>query len=308
MENPENSSKLAEDLSNLLHLTVNEDILLKRMQDYFKPRPASLVETDDEREQLEARLSTLSAKLGGPPDVVVTEDEAVLSGRYDTYGMVAIQEALSMFHRSRRTVCRSHLFFIGSHLVEQHPDWWIPPLKVEEANQTAERLRDCFWDEIEIAYIRIASFWDRVGQLLDFIFFNIRQYERDGFSTVMDRINVNHVRLYPHLRSSPAWEHLRSYQVSETTTGLKWLIRRRNLLIHSLHLRALTQSPDDDPIFIGAYNHIEESVRNKLKPGSTQDELGYVHSHLASAANLFHDVIDFCHLALDTGVVVVLKP
>jgi len=90
-------------------------------------------------------------------------------------------------------------------------------------------MTEVFWEHAEISYIRLASFWDRIGQFLDFVFFIIRQYKSDGFPSVMDRIHSNYMRLIPELASSSFWTELRKYQTSEKTDGFQWLVRRRNL-------------------------------------------------------------------------------
>jgi hypothetical protein len=134
-----------------------------------------------------------------------------------------------------------------------------------------------------------------LGQLLDFAFFNIRQYERDGFPAVVDRIAANYVPLSPRLSESSSWQAVRSYQTSEKADGLKWLLRRRNLIIHSLHLRARpVDSEAGDPLFDAAYNHLEQSMQRRLATGSRDEELAQLHRHLTQAASLFGYVLTLC--------------
>jgi hypothetical protein len=291
--------RFAKDLGHLLNCTVNEDILIKRMEHYFSPRPARLGDTDDQLKEMELMLSKLSEKLGGPPDSISTSGEESVAAAFDTYGEAAIQEMLSVFHRCRHATCVTHLFYIALGFAPEHPEIWIPPLKAETAHQMRSILDNRFWEKTETAYIRLASFWDRAGQLLDFVFFNIRQYERDGFPKVMDRIAVNYIPLYPQLEISQSWQMLRSYQNSEKPDGLKWLLRRRNLLVHSLYLRPTPCPSEPNPIFISTYNHLDASVRDKLKTGTPEQELGYLHAHLSAAASLFSEVIDLCQLGVD---------
>jgi hypothetical protein len=144
--------------------------------------------------------------------------------------------------------------------------------------------------------MRLAAYWDRVGQILDFAFFRIRQYERDGFSAVMDRIQNNWATFDHKLRDSKSWQSLRAYQTSEQVDGLKWLLRRRNLLVHSLSLRPI--EPDEiDPIFESAFNHIDAAIKRKLAPGNMQEELGYLHTHLSIATKLFTDILSISEYA-----------
>jgi hypothetical protein len=87
------------------------------------------------------------------------------------------------------------MYFIGTEGVARHPESLISRLPAEAERECYEMTRRSFWEYAEIGYIQLVCFWDRVGQLLDFIFFNIRQYERDGFPAVIDRIAVNYLPL-----------------------------------------------------------------------------------------------------------------
>jgi hypothetical protein len=121
-------------------------------------------------------------------------------------------------------------------------------------------MSEMFWEHAEASYLRLASFWDRIGQLLDFVFFNIRQYERDGFSAVLSRIRSNYVPLFLDLDFSGPWNNLWNYQKSENVDGLGWLIRRRNLLVHSLHLGPIEVGEKENAIFALAFNHLDETI------------------------------------------------
>jgi hypothetical protein len=70
---------------------------------------------------------------------------------------------------------------------------------------------DDFWEHAETAYIRLASMWDRAGQLLDYVFFNIRQFERNGFPTVLDRIKTNFIVLDKTAEREDLWVQIRHY-------------------------------------------------------------------------------------------------
>ena len=108
--------------------------------------------------------------------------------------------------------------------------------------------------------------------------------------------------IHPIFNTNAAWRDLRSYQTSENENGFKWLIRRRNLLIHSLHLGSFHKAEKEHPMFTSAYNHLRESVKKKLKPRVPEQELNQVHSHLQAAANLFKDVLDICDLSRDIAL------
>jgi hypothetical protein len=281
--------RLASLLGEALLYTANEPVLLARSEEFFSPKPANL-KID---RPLGQRLNKLIEQIGGIPRLIVYEPGGKLP-QFDTYGNAAIQEVISSFERCRRSVCRTHVCFIAAELCKKEPSVFENLKRQEQKGLTAQ-MSEVFWEHAETSYIRLASYWDRVGQFLDFVFFNIRQYERDGFPSVMDRIASNYVRLFGDLASSSFWTALRSYQNSEKPTGFQWLLRRRNLLVHSLHLEGIQSAEgEENPIFTSAYNHLEDSVHRKLKPDTCETELGFLHSHLRSAADLFPLVVDLC--------------
>jgi len=291
---PDKHERLVSLIGEALLYTANEPVLLVRSEEFFSPKPANL-RLD---RPLRQRLSQLIERIGGVPRLVFYEPGGDLP-QFDTYGNAAVQEILSCFERCRRSVCRTHVCFIAEEFYKRNPDVFNN-LKKGERRGLAGHMTDVFWEHAETSYIRLASYWDRVGQFLDFVFFNIRQYERDGFPSVMDRIASNYVRLFPKLQSSRFWTELRNYQNSEKPTGFQWLARRRNLLIHSLHLEGIQSAEGtENPIFTSAYNHLEESVHRKLKPDTSEAELGFLHAHLYSAALLFPYVIELCEHCAD---------
>ena len=294
-EHDELKDDFAETLGQLLSYTVNEPITLRRLENFFKPHPAKLAKNKTQEESLRTTLSMLSEKLGGPPYGYTVLNDLSDSFKFDTYIPMAIDEVLSAFHRCRRVVCLSHMFFIAGKYLEETPTHVIPPIEPKHLTVLFER----FWEQAEMAFIKIASFWDRIGQLLDFIFFNIRQYEHDGFPAVMDRIRVNFIPICKNLESNINWIKIRKYQNSEKKDGFKWLLRRRNLLIHSLHLSPISKSLGNYLIFNSIHNHLERKISNKLDAGSMEEELECAHLHLQTAADLFPAVIDLCILGAD---------
>src|SRR5207245_4728165 len=62
---------LADSLCRLLSWTTNEDILIKRMDKFFSPRPARLAETGEELKEMELRIAKLLKQLGGYSDFSV---------------------------------------------------------------------------------------------------------------------------------------------------------------------------------------------------------------------------------------------
>ncbi|MHB8066879.1 MAG: hypothetical protein ACYDIC_03150 [Desulfobaccales bacterium] len=288
--------ELAKNLGQLLLYTTNEAILIANMEEFFAPRPAKLAYSEDEINKVTTTLENVAIALGGFPKLIVTQEDEH-PPTYDTFPNAAIDEILSTFHSCRYSVCKTHLFRIAFPIIKLHPDFFTPPIATESVNGIITILEKRFWEEAEIAFIRLASYWDRLGQLLDFAFFNIRQYERDGFPAVIQRIWKNFVPVFPEIGENESWHRLWNFSKLEDREGLVWLLRRRNLLIHSLHLRPVIEQSQEDPIFASLYNHLEESVRKKLKPGEPQQELESLHTHLSLAATHFYDAIELCEFA-----------
>lgn len=283
--------RFAKILGNILVLSANESLVAAQMEvfSYFSPMPASLPLLSDGI--LESKLDKLSASMGGPPKLILVKDGDA-PPHYDTYIEAAISESIDVFMRARASVCRTHLYMIGSSTLKNHPETMNLPEDQNIQPIIISQTEDLFWEHAETSFIRLASFWDRIGQILDFVFFNIRQYERDGFSAVLDRIYCNHLPMSTRLSSSDSWVRLRKFQTNEQPEGLKWLLRRRNLLIHSLHLHAGAGISSGNQIFSSAYNHLDEAIRNKLLQGSSENELKQLHLHLRTAALLLPDVIE----------------
>lgn len=296
----DNSQKdLFDDLFKLLDIAVNEEILLKRISKHFYPRPTKLASTDEEAKELERKISDLSTKLGGPPDLFIRFNDDPIPV-HDTYCQAAISEMVNSFHRSYNTICKAHMYFVAVHMFEQYNDTFLEKFKEGEKESLVKLLTNRFWENAEIGFIRLASYWDRVGQLFDSIFFNIRQYERDGFPNVIDRIKVNYLPIHKELSTDSCWIKINDYQKSEQPNGLKWLLRRRNLLVHSLYLRDTSKYGEgDEELFISLFNHLEETIKNKLKSGSAEEELKNMHTHLELAASLFPSVLSICNLGVD---------
>ena len=132
------------------------------------------------------------------------------------------------------------------------------PKNPDAAAALIREAQAAFWEHAEAAYIRLCSFWDRVGQVLDFAFFNIRKFDQNGFAAIMDRIDLNAVPMADGLKNCNSWQRLRSFQTSEKEDGLKWLVQRRNLVVHSLHLHPV--KTDEEGVFKSQFNHLDVSA------------------------------------------------
>jgi hypothetical protein len=287
----DDSERLAKVLGNVLQLSANEGLVAAQLEAFaiFHPMPAELDLTKGSA--LQSKLSYLSTALGGPPRLIITK-QGETPPQFDTYADAAIREAIDAFMLARSSVCRTHIYLIGSALIKQRPELMNLPQDPEIRRIIVTQVEAYFWEHTETSYIRLASFWDRVGQLLDFAFFNIRQYEHDGFYAVMERISKNFIAMNQTNVRSATWARLRKFQTSGQPDGLQWLLSRRNLLVHSLHLRPPRENEPDNPIFTSAYNHLDQAVRNKLRQGTAEEEVSLLHQHLSAAATLFPDAVE----------------
>jgi hypothetical protein len=94
----------------------------------------------------------------------------------------------------------------------------------------------------------------------------------------------------------------RAFQTSEKEDGLKWLSRRRNLLVHSLYLRPIQENegatdPSGVALFTSEFNHLEASLRKKLAPGTPSEEIDRLNVQLQKAAELYPAVLGLCEYA-----------
>lgn len=286
---------LADVLGDTLAHAANEALILARLEEFLDPRPPKLATTKEHAEALNEAIDRLVREYGGPPRLIIqfaNEPKA----RYDTYLSAALDEVLKLFDRTRNSLCRARAFLIGMHFLETNPGLINVPADAppEVHRFFRDGASNAFWEHAETCYIRLAGYWDRIGQVLDFAFFGIRQYERDGFSAVMDRIRANALRMHPDMARIPAWEALWKYKKSEREDGLQWLLSRRNLLVHSLHLRPKEQDDAEEELYESAFNHLDARFRESLAVGTAETEVNRLHVHLATAAELLPSVIALC--------------
>jgi len=234
------------------------------------------------------RLNEISEHLGGPPGLYIIR-EGLEPPPADGYPEAALREAVDMFARARKSVLRAHMFMTGSAVLAKEPESMDLSTETGEADIFISRAQKAFWEHAETAYIRLYSFWDRVGQILDFAFFNIRKFDQNGFYAVVERISANVIPMSEALRNSGSWRRVRAFQKSEKDNGLKWLLLRRNLIVHSLHLHPIMDN--EDGVFKSQFNHLEASHREKLRPRDPAGEVGLLLGQLNQATTLFSDVL-----------------
>lgn len=292
----ERADRLADVLGDTLAHAANEALILARLEEFLDPRPPKLATSKKHADALNKSIDALVKEYGGPPRLIIHFTNEP-KPRYDTYLSAALGEVMQLFNRTRNSLCRARAFLIGMHFLETKPNLInisedAPP---EMQSFFRDGVSNAFWEHTESCYIRLAGYWDRIGQVLDFAFFGIRQYERDGFSAVLDRIRANTLRMHPEIASLPAWELLWKYKKSEREDGLQWLLSRRNLLVHSLHLRPPPQEEPEE-LYESAFNHLDARLRESLSVGTPEIEVNRLHAHLTAAAELFPRVIELCQI------------
>lgn len=297
-EDADRKDRFAGAIGGALQYVADESIVLARLEEFFSPKPAQLVTNEVEAKSLNDLVDRVTALYGGAPRLFIQGIDDP-KPNFDTYLSAAIDEAFEAFSRSRRSLCRAHAFLVGSHMLKTKPDILNIPTDSEAHQSFLRTAESVFWEHTETTYIRLAGFWDRLGQILDFTFFSIRQYERDGFSAVVDRIRANALRMQPQLENSSAWHPIWEYKKSEREDGLQWLLSRRNLLVHSLHLRPLGDSQDEE-FFESAFNHLDARLRSHLSPTEPEKEIERLHVHLTQASKLFPQVLTICELRTRT--------
>jgi len=290
-----NYKKFWELITNAMSFVGNEPIILAQLEQYFSPKPANLTDYTDAK-TLQSRIDNLIVKMGGPPYLINSNED---KKTYDTHPAAIMDEVIYSFNRARKIICRAHMTMMGYELHKKHPDFPTGLLQDGEIReQFLKFIEDSFWEHCEQGYICLCSLWDRIGQVLDFVYFNIRQFERDGFPAVFDRIIFNIIPVDDNLIKLTNINKIREYHSSEKSSGLKWLLSRRNVLIHSLHLRKIQIGADVD-LYDSAFNHFEDKYRKKLAPASPEEEVKILHCQLKTFTELFPIVLDVIEYGID---------
>ncbi|PPQ16056.1 hypothetical protein CV770_28410 [Bradyrhizobium sp. AC87j1] len=277
-------------LNEVVSFVLNETHLLARYEAVLQQELGRLIQTGGD-EAFGARMNRVVEHLGGPPEFYLLFDHQEPPPA-DNYPEAIMREAFAVFYRARSSVLRAHLYMTGSSVLTGQPDLSDAPQDVTDV--FVKEAQGAFWEHAEAAYIRLSSFWDRVGQVLDFSFFNIRKFDQNGFTAVMDRIHANAIPMDIRLKSSLSWKRLRTFQTNEKEDGLKWLLQRRNLVVHSLHLHPV--GTDDEGVFKSQFNHLDAAHREKLRPREPSEEVQLLIGQLEKASTHFSDFLDIVEL------------
>lgn len=287
-ENEFQQERLATVLGNAVSYVTNEALMLVQYEIVQEEKFAKLWPEND-NSSFNKRMNQVAEHLGGPPEFYMLRDDEEPPAS-DRYPDAALHEALAVFHLARKSVLRAHMFMTGSSLLAKQPDIMSLPEDKEAAAMFIKQAWAAFWEHAEAAYIRLYSFWDRLGQVLDFAFFNIRKFDQNGFYAVMERVAANVVPMNARLKESGSWKRLRTFQSSEREDGLKWLLLRRNLVVHSLHLHPVQNN--EEGMFKSQFNHLDAAHREKLRPRDPEGEVALLLGQLDRAGALFADFLD----------------
>ena len=197
------SQEIDKVLGHVISVIANETTVLARLEEFFSPPPAKLAQNEEEGNALQKQIDNLIGKLGGPPKLI-SVGKGEKKPTSDIYPTAAISEIINVFHRARRSVTRAQLYLTGSYMINKNPKILNLSANDEAILDLQKIISDVFWEHAETSLIRLASYWDRIGQLLDFVFFGIRQFDRDGFTAVMDRIHNNIVPIHNEIKISSA--------------------------------------------------------------------------------------------------------
>lgn len=286
-EDESQQDRLAIVLGNAVSYVTNEALVLAQYEHFQEDKFAKLWPEND-NESFDKRMNKVAEHLGGPPGFYLLRDNEEPPAA-DRYPDAALHEALYVFHRARKSVLRAHMFMTGSSLLSKQPEIMKLPEYPDTAAIFVRQAQEAFWEHAEAAYIRLFSFWDRLGQVLDFAFFNIRKFDQNGFYAVMERIAANVVPMNERIKASDSWKRLRAFQSSERVDGLKWLLLRRNLVVHSLHLHPV--QVNEESMFKSQFNHLEAAHREKLRPQDPAGEVAFLLGQLDRAGTLFVDFL-----------------
>jgi hypothetical protein len=273
--------------ADILAEAINHVIFDRLIQTrYERLLVASFPNLGGDGDAFNARMDSATEHLGGPPTYYLVKD----GGKpplADSYPEAVLREVMSVFDRARKSVIRAHMCMTGAATIEGSPQaFTLDPKQLVTLGKVAT---EAFWEHAEAAYIRLTSYWDRVGQVLDFAFFNIRKFDQNGFTAVMDRVATNAVPMNERFKKNGSWTRLRAFQTSEKDDGLKWLLVRRNLIIHSLHLHPLPA--ENEPVFESQFNHLDSAHRLRQKPRSMREEVEILTRQLQRAVELFDDFL-----------------
>jgi hypothetical protein len=149
-------------LGNAVSFVTNEALVLAQYEAVQESKFAKLYPEGDNRE-FDKRINRVVEHLGGPPEFYLLRNDQEPPPA-DNYPEATMREAFAVFSRARKSVLRAHLFMAGSSLLAKQPGLMDLPKNADAAALFIKEAQAAFWEHAEAAYIRLYSFWDRVGQ------------------------------------------------------------------------------------------------------------------------------------------------
>ncbi len=197
-------------------------------------------------------------------------------------------EALS----SARCTCAS-LVMIEDRVFELCDAQGIQAYQIDEDSGHLFVLRDewlcvvsAFWRNAVQACVNLCGTYDRIAQMLVYVFFNERMWDRRTLVEVLQRLDRNYAKSEPLFAAHAAWGELRKHQEPMERT-----YARRDALVHSAS-------------FTRAGNPIGPAVKEQwgreLKPTREVDEVAWLEEEARRVTEVFLAALDLCHFGLDT--------
>lgn len=275
---------LSEIYLEILSSELSNIFVLQKLEEIAEPEIPKIGNNEEQIKLLNSLLQKVSCSLGGVPRIIINYTDTP-KPQYDTFVDSLLHEILSMFWKTRRAVIKAHSQYVVVESMRYKKEFFEKPAPED----IVLRIEEYLWDSIEVAYIRMASFWDRIGQLFSFSFFNIRQYEKDGFTSIMEKIHTNYRPILPTLEKLPEYSVIWEYSNNEKENGLKWVLQRRNTIAHSVGLDTNTRKPSKT--YDSKYNHLEIRKERKLNKKELKEELNQFHYHYGKICRLFEDCL-----------------
>lgn len=88
----------------------------------------------------------------------------------------------------------------------------------------------------------------------------------------------------------------------EDIEGLKWMLLRRNLIIHQVSLKNVSYLDGDevDDLFDSLHNHIlDNTIKKKLKPLNKEEEKNQLLFHFEKLFEIINDIYNICDIGLE---------
>ncbi|MBI5169787.1 MAG: hypothetical protein HZA61_09890 [Candidatus Eisenbacteria bacterium] len=151
-----------------------------------------------------------------------------------------------------------------------------------------------FWESVATASLRLCAAYDRTAQLLAFIFFNVRKFDRDTYSGVIGQLTTNYAQEEQLFREQHGWRQIRA-----TMAEVEALHSRRNALTHSSTLRAGVWHPSATAAPV-ASTALERMRSKAVQQRAPDEEMTRLVKHCDTLSVVQLAALDLCHFGLGT--------